>query len=75
VYAEYNDSQYPNRDWEFSVEFYPEEQAEYAFYIAASQGQVEVRTEIPRKQKQTRRREAARSRQHVPLNMLRRARH
>ncbi len=73
MYVEHNDSESPNRDWELSVEFYPEEREEYKFYIAASKGQVEVRSEVPRKRKQkARRRKATRPRQHVHKRVLRR---
>ena len=41
MYVEFNESENPERDWELSVEFYPEEQAEYEFYVAA-QREVEV---------------------------------
>ena len=46
MYAEHNDSEDPNRDWEFSVEFYPEEQTEYNFYVSTSEGEVEVCAEV-----------------------------
>ena len=73
MYVEHNDSESPNRDWELSVEFEPTEQAEYEFYIAETEGQVEVRSEVPRKRKQKdRRRKATRPRQHVHKRVLRR---
>lgn len=45
MYAEFNDSEDPNRDWEFSVEFEATEQAEYEFYVTA-QGEIEVRQQV-----------------------------
>jgi hypothetical protein len=58
MYAEYNDSADPKRDWEFSVEFQPEEREEYAFYISVSEGQEQIRQEVTQQAKQTRGRKA-----------------
>jgi hypothetical protein len=52
MYVEHNDSEDPNRDWELSVEFYSDEQAEYTFFV--SQGEVEVRAEVPQQAQQAR---------------------
>jgi hypothetical protein len=69
VYAEHNESEDPNKDWEFSVEFYSNEQAEYNFYIAA-QRKVQVRPKGARKVQGSRGRKAARSRKHVHKRVL-----
>jgi hypothetical protein len=47
VYVEFNEAEIPERDWELSVEFYPEEREELRLYIAASR-QKQVRPEVPR---------------------------
>ena len=73
MYAEYNDSENPTKDWEFSVEFRPEEWKEYQFYIAVER-QEQVRPEVPREIQGTRSRKA-RSRASVHQRVLRHASH
>ena len=75
MYAEHNESEDPNRDWEFSVEFHPEERSEYAFYIAvfAAQREVPLRTEEPQQEERKARGKAARPRKHVHKRVLQRA--
>ena len=73
MYAEYNDSENPTKDWEFSVEFRPEEWKEYQFYIAVER-QEQVRPEVPRKIQGTRKRQA-RSRASVHQRVLQHASH
>ena len=75
MYAEHNDSEDPSRDWEFSVEFYSDEKAEYNFYITTSEGKEQVRTKGSRKGKQTQGHRKARSSKFIPKRMLRSARH
>jgi hypothetical protein len=72
MYAEHNDSADPSKDWEFSVEFYPDEQAEYNFYIASSEGQEQVRPQSPRKRQQAQGRRKARAGQKLHKRMPRR---
>ena len=57
MYAEYNDFEDATKDWEFSVEFQPEEWKEYQFYIAVER-KVPLRPEVPREIQGTRSREA-----------------
>ena len=73
MYAEYNDSEDPTKDWEFSVEFQPEEWKEYQFYIAVER-KVPLRPEVPREIQGTRSRKA-RSRASVHQRVLRHASH
>ena len=73
MYAEYNDSEDPTKDWEFSVEFRPEEWKEYQFYIAVERDK-QVRPEVPRKIQGSRGRKA-RSRASVHVGMLQHASH
>ena len=68
MYAEYNDFEDPTKDWEFSVEFSPEEREEYRFYITV-EGQEPLRSEVPREPQEARGRKA-RSRQRVRKQML-----
>lgn len=71
MYAEFNDSVNPNKDWELSVEFYSNEQAEYEFYIA-SQGPLQVRQEGPQQlQESPSRRKAKGTSKHVYQRVLR----
>ena len=51
MYAEFNDSIDPSREWEFSVEFHPEEQAEYTFYVSQGSFQVRSKSALKRKEK------------------------
>lgn len=75
MYVEFNESEDPNRDWEISVEFYPEEKPEYAFYIAATR-EVQVREEGTRQRKQKGLScKASRSRVHIHQHVLQSARH
>lgn len=69
MYAEFNDSEDATRDWEFSVEFDPEEREEYEFYIAV-QRQEPLRSEVPGEPQEARSRKA-RSRKCVPVSLLR----
>jgi hypothetical protein len=70
MYAEFNESEDPQRDWELSVEFHPEEREEYDFYIEAAR-QKPVCTEVPQQEEPRKgRRKAARSRQKLHLNLL-----
>lgn len=72
MYAEFNDSINPNKDWEFSVEFREDEQAEYGFYIA-SQRPLEVRQEGAQQfQKSPGSRKAKGAGKHVHQRVLRR---
>lgn len=73
MYAEYNDSEDPTKDWEFSVEFRPEEWKEYQFYITVER-EVPLRPEIPREPQEARSRQA-RSRQRIHKRVLRSPRH
>lgn len=57
MYAEYNDFEDATKDWEFSVEFQPEEWKEYQFYIAVER-KVPLRSEVPREPQEARSREA-----------------
>jgi hypothetical protein len=51
MYAEHNDSCDPERDWELSVEFHADEQAEYAFYVSQGSFQVCSKSALKRKEK------------------------
>ena len=73
MYAEFNESEDATRDWEISVEFYPEEREELEFYIAASR-EKQVRPEVPGESQGTRSRKA-RSRASVHQRVLRHASH
>ena len=73
MYAEYNDFEDATKDWEFSVEFRPEEWKEYQFYIAVER-EVPLRPEVPREIQGTRGRKA-RSRASVHQRVLRHASH
>ena len=68
MYVEFNESENPERDWEISAEFYPEERKELDYYISATR-EVPVRTEVPRESQGSRGRKE-RSRQHVHQCML-----
>ena len=54
MYVEFNESEDASRDWELSVEFYPEELSEYEFFLYAAQGKVKVRSEVPREPQEAR---------------------
>ena len=69
MYAEFNDSIDPNREWEFSVEFSPEELSEYEFYLYAEQGKIPLCSKVPRKIQGTRSK-AQGSRKHVHKRVL-----
>ena len=73
MYAEYNDFEDATKDWEFSVEFQPEDWKEYQFYIAVER-KVPLRPEVPRESQGTRSRKA-RSRASVHQRVLRHASH
>jgi|HubBroStandDraft_1064217.scaffolds.fasta_scaffold20558_2 hypothetical protein len=73
MYAEYNDSADPKRDWEFSVEFQPEEREEYAFYISVSEGQEQVCQEVPQQVKKARGRKAHRPGKKVHISLSQRS--
>jgi hypothetical protein len=73
VYAEFNESENAARDWELSVEFYPEEQAEYEFYVTA-QGQEQVRSEVPQQEVRKARVQTKRASVFVHKRMLQLAR-
>jgi hypothetical protein len=73
MYVEFNDSEDPNRDWELSVEFYSNEQAEYTFYIAASEGQEQVCQEVPQQVKKARGRKARRPGKKVHISLSQRS--
>ena len=73
MYAEYNDFEDPTKDWEFSVEFYPEEREEYKFYIAV-QRQEPLRSEVPGEPQEARGRKA-RTSQRISKRMLFSSRH
>lgn len=75
MYVEFNESENPERDWEISAEFYPEERKELDFYITATR-EKQVCPEVPRQEKprETRSRQA-RSCQRIHQRMLRHASH
>ena len=73
MYVEFNESENPERDWEISAEFYPEERKELDFYITATR-EKQVRPEVPRKVQGSRGRKA-RSRQNLRVGLLRHASH
>jgi len=73
MYAEFNESEDPQRDWELSVEFHPEEREEYDFYIEAAR-QKPVCTEVPQQEATETRSLKTRSRQQLHVGMLQRAR-
>ena len=73
MYAEFNESENAARDWELSVEFYPEEQAEYEFYVAA-QRQKPVCAEVPQQTDYEASLEAAWPRKRVHKRVLQLAR-
>ena len=73
MYVEFNESENPERDWEISAEFYPEERKELDFYITATR-EKQVRPEVPRESQGTRGRKA-RSRASVHVGMLQHASH
>lgn len=70
MYAEYNDFEDATKDWEFSVEFQPEEWKEYQFYIAVEREEPVCTESARKKVRKARGRKAERTREKLHQRVL-----